>query len=67
MEAVENFGVTFKKRDIKDLKKQLEYLIHTPEKVREKKDRSREYVLKNYSWDSITDQMEDLYYSTVRR
>lgn len=66
MEAVADHGYTFKNRDINALKKQLEFLIHNPEKVEEKKKAAREHVLENYSWDKITDQMEELYYSVLK-
>ena len=66
-EAVENFGYTFKNRDVEDLRKNLEYLIDNPAMVKEKKIISRKYVLADYSWDTITDQMEELYFSIVRR
>jgi glycosyltransferase involved in cell wall biosynthesis len=43
----------------------LAYLIEHPKKTKEKKVRARRYVLKNYSWDRITDQMEALYLSLL--
>lgn len=67
LEAVEGYGYTFKNRDVMDLRKKVEYLIKNPQKVEDKKKISREYVLENYSWDTIADQMEDLYYSIARR
>ena len=67
IEAVENYGITFRNRNPEDLKNKLEYLINTPEIVREKKKWARDYVLNNFSWDAITDQMETLYYSIARR
>jgi glycosyltransferase involved in cell wall biosynthesis len=67
LEAIEDFGFAFKNRDISDLRKKLEYLIDHPEQVREKKQTAREHVLNNYFWDTIAGQMEDLYYSIVRR
>ncbi|MBU1195772.1 MAG: glycosyltransferase family 4 protein [Proteobacteria bacterium] len=66
-EAVEDFGYTFKNRDVPDLRNKLEYLLHHPEKVEAKKQAARDHVLEKYSWDTITDQMEDLYLSIVRR
>jgi len=65
LEAVEAYGYTFKNRDVMDLKKQLQFLIDNPEKVKEKKKPAREHVLNNYSWDTIADQMEGLYFSIV--
>lgn len=66
-EAVETYGCTFKNRDVDDLRYQLEYLIKAPEKVSSMKERAREYVLKNFSWDAITDHMETLYYEVLKK
>ena len=67
LEAVQGFGYTFHSRDSRDLGIKLKYLMEHPEKVREKKKAAREYVLKNHSWDMITDQMEALYFSIIRQ
>ena len=67
MEAVEDFGYCFKNRDVEDLKRQLEFLIEHPDMVENKKQISRDHVLKNYSWDTITDQMEQLYFDVLKR
>ena len=65
MEAVSDHGYAFINRNINDLKNKLEYLINNPEKVQEKKKAARDHVLKHYSWNRITDQMEVLYYSVL--
>ncbi len=65
LEAVEAFGFHFKNRDVDDLKQQLEFLIGNPEKVKEKKETSRDHVLTHYSWDTIADQMEQLYFKVL--
>ncbi|MFH2093445.1 MAG: glycosyltransferase family 4 protein [Pseudomonadota bacterium] len=67
LEAIESFGFTFRNRDVGDLRERLEFLIQHPEKVIEKQKISREYVLSNYSWDTIADQMEELYFSIIGR
>ena len=36
-----------------------------PENLEEKKEMARTHVLRNYSWDKITDQMEELYLSLL--
>ena len=61
LEAIEEYGYTFKNRDPKDLRRVLMDLIEYPKKVEEKKEMARAHVLRNYSWDKITDQMEALY------
>ncbi|HTR44718.1 MAG TPA: glycosyltransferase family 4 protein [Thermodesulfovibrionales bacterium] len=61
LEAVEDHGYTFRNRDAADLRRSLTDLIGHPHKVYEKKEDAREYVLQNYSWDTVADQMEALY------
>jgi glycosyltransferase involved in cell wall biosynthesis len=65
LEAIKNFGYTFKNRDPGDLKQVLEDLVKHPEKTQMMKKIARQYVLENYSWDRIADQMEALYLSLV--
>lgn len=65
LEAMEQYGYTFKSRDPKDLKRVLTGLIEHPEKAEEKKKMARSHVLRNYSWDKITDQMEKFYFSLL--
>lgn len=62
-EAIKNYGYTFKNRSSEDLKKVLTDLIDHPEKTDRMRKIARAYVLENYSWDTITDQMESLYRS----
>jgi glycosyltransferase involved in cell wall biosynthesis len=66
LEAIEVYGYTFKNREPKDLRRVLADLIDHPEKVEEKKEMARTHVLRNYSWDKITDQMEALYLSLLK-
>ncbi|SPD73175.1 Glycosyl transferase, group 1 [uncultured Desulfobacterium sp.] len=66
LEAIEDYGYTFKNRDSMDLRIVLEGLIRNPEMVEEKRLKAREYVLKNYSWDRVVYEMEKLY-GSIRR
>jgi glycosyltransferase involved in cell wall biosynthesis len=65
LEAIEQYGYTFKNRNSKDLRSVLTDLVDHPEKANDKKDMARRYVLRNYSWDKITEQMEALYLSLM--
>jgi glycosyltransferase involved in cell wall biosynthesis len=67
LEALEGFGYTFRSRDTEDLRRVLTDLIKDPQKVGEKSEIARNYVLRNYSWDMIADQMEALYLSLLNR
>ncbi len=62
-EALKNYGYTFKSRDPEDLRRVLVDLTQHPQKIQQMKTMARDYVLRNYSWDTITDQMEALYQS----
>jgi glycosyltransferase involved in cell wall biosynthesis len=63
LEAVESHGYTFRNRDAEDLRRLLTELIDNPARVAEKRRAAREHVRRNYSWDSVTDQLESLYLS----
>ncbi len=66
LEALDVHGYTFRNRDEGDLYQVLKYLIEHPEKVEEKKQAALEHVHRNYSWDRVTDQMEELYHNVIR-
>jgi glycosyltransferase involved in cell wall biosynthesis len=66
MEAIGDYGYTFKNRNVQDLRRKLQNLIENPEHVELKKEMSRKHVLQNYSWDMIADQMEAFYYSILK-
>ena len=67
LEALEDYGYTFKNRDWQDLQRVLADLIVNPDKVEKMKSAAREHVRKNYSWDRVTDQMEALYLSLLKK
>lgn len=60
-EVVENYGMHFKKGNIKDLRKQLEYLLANPEVVRDLQDKSTEFICSKYNWDNIVVETESAY------
>lgn len=67
LEAVDDHGYTFRNRDYKDLKRCLKELVENGEMIEAKKQEAREYVLKNYSWDSIADRFENFYVETLEQ
>jgi glycosyltransferase involved in cell wall biosynthesis len=67
LEAVENYGYTFRNRDQEDLRRVLAELVANPGMVAAKRDAARQHVRKNYSWDQATDQLEQLYISMVAK
>jgi len=65
LEAVEDYGYTFRNRDTENLRNILQDLIDHPDKVEKKKEAAKTHVLQKYSWDGIADQMEALYLSVI--
>jgi glycosyltransferase involved in cell wall biosynthesis len=64
LEALGDHGYTFRNRDYEDLKRCLKELVNNREMIDAKKQGARGYVLRKYSWDSIADRFEELYYET---
>ncbi len=65
LEAINNYGFSFKKNDANDLMIRLDELQNNPELVNSVKKKAKDYVLSNYNWDTITDQLEVLYEKTL--
>ena len=65
LEAMEEYGYTFKNRDSDSLRHELALLIEQPEKVDRTRQAARKHVLTQYSWDSIADKMEALYRDVI--
>ena len=60
-ETIRDAGISFRKDDVDDLHRQLQRLIDRPKLVREYRIKAKERVAQNYSWEKVTDQLEDLY------
>jgi glycosyltransferase involved in cell wall biosynthesis len=67
LEALKNLGYLFESRNAKDLNRVLIDLIQHPEKAERMKQIAKKYVLENYSWDEVTDKMERLYISLLKK
>lgn len=59
--VMEDKGVTFKKSNIKDLKKVLQDLSNQKEIVAKYQKESQDYILKKYNWDEIVNKTLELY------
>ena len=56
------YGITFKKSDIEDLKKQLEFAINKENKGKWKlPEEISSYILKKYNWDNVVEKTKELY------
>jgi glycosyltransferase involved in cell wall biosynthesis len=67
LEALEDYGFTFRNRDPEDLGRVLAQLLDNPQMVAEKREAAKGHVQRYYCWDRVTDQMEELYRSLVRK
>jgi glycosyltransferase involved in cell wall biosynthesis len=60
-EASGPWGITFKNRDIFDLKEKLKLLLSRKDLVNSKNKEKMEYIGKNYSWDKTADDLEKIF------
>lgn len=65
-EVVEDRAFTFKKGDVKDLRKKLEYMLAHPEVVEEYRKNSAEYICDKYNWDEVVRETLELYHGGDR-
>ena len=67
LEALNGIGRSFKNGDVNSLAEEINYLIRHPEFVEEIRLKARDYVLTNYSWDSIAERFEAFYKKILNR
>lgn len=53
-EVVEDKALTFKKGDVKDLRRQLAWMLSHPDEVRRMGEESVDYICGKYDWDDVT-------------
>lgn len=61
------YGFTFKKSEVNDLRKQLQYVNDNPVEVEQLGALAQEFVLENYNWQKIAEQTVDLYQEELSR
>ena len=61
MEVAEECAVSFRTKDVDDLKVKLERLIRHPEEVAQYGDRARAHIQRHYSWDNVAESTARLY------
>lgn len=59
--VMNEYGITFKKTNIKDLTEKMITLLNDKNLVKKYKDNSQKYVLEKYNWDDITKRTLELY------
>lgn len=60
-EVTEDKALTFRKGDTADLKRQLEYMLSHPEKVKEYAGQSADFICGKYNWDEVVDKTIEVY------
>ena len=61
----EDCGVSFRSKDVADLRQKLEHLIRNPEVVRSFEGRARERIRQQYSWERVAKNTETVYLDLV--
>jgi len=61
LEAIGNFGFSFRNKDVKDLKIKILDLLEKPKLVENIGLKAKEYIKKNFDWDDIAIKTEGLY------
>jgi glycosyltransferase involved in cell wall biosynthesis len=61
-EASGPWGITFKNKNVEDLREKLKLLLERKELVNSKNKERMEYIERNYSWDNTTDDLEKIFW-----
>lgn len=67
LEVAEDVAVSFRSKDVGDLREKLEALIHDPARVKSFEKRARQHIQLNYSWDKVVENTETLYKDLLAR
>jgi glycosyltransferase involved in cell wall biosynthesis len=65
LEVGDGVSVSFRSKDVADLKEKLEMLITRPDVVKQYEGRARDHIREQYSWDKVTESTEALYRSQL--
>ena len=65
LEVTGDCGISFKSGDYLDLKAKLQYLINNPKFVAEMGLKAQKRVMREYNWDKIIDDIEELHASLI--
>lgn len=64
-EVVSDHAVVFRKGDVQDLQRRLQNLLDSPDLVAAYKNGAAPFILSRYSWDTVVEQMLDVYAGNV--
>jgi glycosyltransferase involved in cell wall biosynthesis len=60
-EAASSFAVTFKSKDVADLKEKLELLLQTENLAKSQTEERKKYIEENFNWDKTAEVLEEVY------
>jgi glycosyltransferase involved in cell wall biosynthesis len=67
LELIDHSGIAYKVGDVAALNQAMLFAISDPKMVEERGKRAREAVRQLYSWDSVVNRTEAVYFSLVKR
>jgi glycosyltransferase involved in cell wall biosynthesis len=67
MEVAEECAVSFRSKDVEDLRAKLERLIQHPEEVERYGAKAREHIARHYSWDNVAASTAGVYERLTRK
>lgn len=67
LEVAEDVSVSFRSKDVGDLREKLEGLLRDPERVKSFETRARRHIQLNYSWDKVVEHTETVYKDLLAR
>lgn len=65
IEVLADAGVIYRLNDPADLRIRLQQMINNPERVSEYAKKAQKRVMDKYSWESVTDKYEDLFFKMI--
>jgi glycosyltransferase involved in cell wall biosynthesis len=66
MEVAEECALSFRSKDVGDLRQKLEHLIRNPDVVQSYGERAKRHILAHYSWDNVAESTAELYRGMVK-
>ena len=67
LDAISDYGFSFKNMDVDDLARMLQYLVDHPEEVKTRAKGGRDYVRQRYGIASVVDSLEGIYAEMLNR
>jgi len=59
--VAEECALSFRSKDVEDLRSKLDHLIQHPEEVERYGERARSHIAQHYSWDNVAESTARLY------